>query len=137
MSAVEEAGARVTGSLLTTPAPDHAAGVEGLSRRVGVPILASAGARSVLTSAIVPLVDGETIELADIRIVVRATPGIHPDHLAFEARSAGVVLVGDLVGPGPSRAIPEPVDAVALASSRALVSATGLTPLAAHPSSPA
>ncbi len=35
----------------------------------------------------------------DVAILVHATPGTHPDHLAFEVPAADVVLVGDLEGP--------------------------------------
>ncbi len=129
----EGLGARLTAVLLTAPVPDHAAGVESLALRLGIPVRAAAGARRVLVSDVEPLVDGEVVTDADVPIRVHVTPGTHPDHLAFEVPGAGVVLVGDLEGPGPSRTIPGAVNEAALARSRAEVRALGdLRHLAAH-----
>jgi 8-oxo-dGTP pyrophosphatase MutT (NUDIX family)/glyoxylase-like metal-dependent hydrolase (beta-lactamase superfamily II) len=130
-------GSRIVGILLTAPVPDHAAGAEGLALRLRVPVHAGSGAHRVLVSDITPLADGDLVELADTPIRVHATPGTHVDHLAFEVVAAGAVLVGDLEGPGPSRAIPEPVDRAALARSRARIGALpGRTRLAAHRDDP-
>jgi glyoxylase-like metal-dependent hydrolase (beta-lactamase superfamily II)/8-oxo-dGTP pyrophosphatase MutT (NUDIX family) len=107
---VEERGGRISAVLLTAPVPDHAAGIESLALRLSVPILAAAGARALLASTVESLDDGTILDVADIAIRVHATPGTHPDHLAFELPATDAVLVGDLEGPGPARAIPEPVD---------------------------
>ncbi len=129
----EGLGARIAAVLLTAPVPDHAAGAESLALRLGIPVRAAGGARRVLVSDIEPLIDGEVLPDADVPIRVHATPGTHPDHVAFEVRAAGAVLVGDLEGPGPSRTIPVAVDGDALARSRAKVGALGdLRQLAAH-----
>ncbi len=137
LQAVEDLGATPAVVLLTAPVPDHAAGVEALVRRLGVRVRASAGARHLLASEVMPLVDGERVDEADIEIRVHATPGTHPDHLAFEVPAADAVLVGDLEGPGPSRTIPEPVDPRELARSRRKVSALGRSHrLAAHDQRP-
>jgi len=129
----ERLGARLAAVLLTAPVPDHAAGAESLALRLGIPVRAAAGARRVLVSEIEPLSDGEVVPDGDILIRAHATPGTHPDHLAFEVPAAGAVLVGDLEGPGPSRTIPVVVDEDALARSRAMVGALGdLRHLAAH-----
>jgi glyoxylase-like metal-dependent hydrolase (beta-lactamase superfamily II)/8-oxo-dGTP pyrophosphatase MutT (NUDIX family) len=126
-----ERGARVAAILLTAPVPDHAGGAETLAFRLDIPILASAGASEVLSSEIVAIEDADVLGYADVEIRVIATPGTHPDHLAFALPSEGVVLVGDLEGPGPSRAIPEPVDEAALGRSRTRVADLG-DRLAAH-----
>lgn len=125
-------GATLTGILLTAPVPDHAAGAETLAIRYEAPILASAGAGRLLSSDMVVMEDGDRLAFADVEIRVHATPGTHPDHVAFEIPAEGIVLVGDLEGPGPSRSIPAPVDAAALRRSRALVVGLGGRRLAAH-----
>jgi 8-oxo-dGTP pyrophosphatase MutT (NUDIX family) len=127
-----ERGGRVAAILLTAPVPDHAGGAETLAFRLDVPVLAAAGAAGVLSSEFVEIEDADAIGYADVAMRVVATPGTHPDHLAFALPSEGVVLVGDLEGPGPSRSIPEPVDERALARSRGLVAAIGGRRLAAH-----
>ena len=124
--------ARIAAILLTAPVPDHAAGAETLALRLDVPILASPGASGVLSSEIVAIEDADVLGFADVEIRVHATPGTHADHLAFELPSEGVVLVGDLYGPGPSRAIPEPVDEAAVSRSRGRVEGLGGRRLAAH-----
>ena len=129
---LRDAGATLAAILLTSPVPDHAAGAEALAIRHEAPILASAGAAKVMSSEIVAIEDGDRLAFADVEIRVHATPGTHPDHLAFEVPEAGVVLVGDVEGPGPSRSIPEPVDAAAVSRSRGLVEALGGRRLAAH-----
>lgn len=126
-------GARLAAVLLTAPVPDHAGGAEGLALRFGIPVRAAAGARRVLVSEIEPLAGGDVLDLSDLPIVVHATPGTHPDHLAFDVPDAGAVLVGDLEGPGPSRAIPTPVDDAALSRSLATLDSLGdRIRLAAH-----
>ena len=125
-------GARVAAILLSAPVADHAAGAETLALRLDVPILAAPGASGVLSSDMVPIEHGDVLGFADVEIRVHATPGTHPDHLAFELREMDAVLVGDLYGPGPSRAIPEAVDDAALSRSRGLVEGLAGSKLAAH-----
>jgi glyoxylase-like metal-dependent hydrolase (beta-lactamase superfamily II)/ADP-ribose pyrophosphatase YjhB (NUDIX family) len=127
-----DAGATLAAILLTSPVPDHAAGAEGLAIRHAAPILAAAGASKVMSSEIVAIEDGDRLAFADVEIHVHATPGTHPDHVAFSIADADVVLVGDLEGPGPSRSIPVPEDDAALRRSRGLVEGIGGRRLAAH-----
>ncbi len=130
---VAHRGGRITAVLLTAPVPEHAAGVESLALRLRVPILAGSGSRRLLASSVEPIAGGETLDLADVPIVIHATPGTHPDHLAFEVPVADAVLVGDLEGPRAGRAIPEPVDELQLVRSRASVRRLDRTThLAAH-----
>jgi 8-oxo-dGTP pyrophosphatase MutT (NUDIX family)/glyoxylase-like metal-dependent hydrolase (beta-lactamase superfamily II) len=129
---LDDAGATLTGILLTAPVPDHAAGAETLAIRHEAPILASAGATRSMSSEIVAIEDGDRLAFADVEIRVHATPGTHAGAFAFEVPAEGVVLVGDLEGPGPSRSIPEPVDEPALRRSRELVEGLGGRRLAAH-----
>ncbi len=129
---LRDGGAELTAILLTAPVPDHAAGAEALAIRHEVPILASPGARMVMSSDIVAIEGADVLGFADVEIRVHATPGTHADHLAFSLPREDAVLVGDLIGPGPSRAIPEPVDEVTLSRSQALVEGLGELRLAAH-----
>jgi glyoxylase-like metal-dependent hydrolase (beta-lactamase superfamily II)/8-oxo-dGTP pyrophosphatase MutT (NUDIX family) len=125
--------ARIAGILLTSPVPDHAAGTTAITNRIDVPVLAGPGAADILWGPVRALRDGETIDLADVPLVVHATPGTHHDHVAYELAGDGAVLVGDLSGPGPSRAIPEPRDEPALRRSLARIAALGpLTRWPAH-----
>jgi glyoxylase-like metal-dependent hydrolase (beta-lactamase superfamily II) len=118
-------GASIVAVLLTAPEPDHAAGASALADRVGVPVMASAAcaraAAALLGGPAEGLLDGDTVTLGDMPLVVLATPGTHPGHLAFAVPSTDVVLVGDLWGPGPSRGIPGRTDTGALERSRAKV----------------
>ncbi len=107
-------GAQIVGILLTSPAPDHAAGSTALAVRLGVPTYASPGAATLLSEPTSPVRDGDRLDVADVPVVVRSTPGPDPDHLAFELPTEGGVLVGDLFGPGASRVIPEPRDAAGI-----------------------
>jgi 8-oxo-dGTP pyrophosphatase MutT (NUDIX family) len=127
----EELGARVAAILLTAPVPDHAGGAETLAFRLDIPILASAGASRVLSSEVVAIEDADVLGYADVEVRVVTTPGTHPDHLAYALPTERLVLVGDLEGPGPMRAIPEPIDEAALHRSRARVTDLG-NRLSAH-----
>jgi 8-oxo-dGTP pyrophosphatase MutT (NUDIX family)/glyoxylase-like metal-dependent hydrolase (beta-lactamase superfamily II)/ribosomal protein S18 acetylase RimI-like enzyme len=128
-----EIGGRVAAVLLTAPVPDHAAGIESLALRLGVPIRAADGASRLLASTVEPVADGTGLDVADVPIRALVTPGTSPDHLAFDLPTADAVLVGDLEGPRPERSIPEPVDEAQLARSRARVDGLGRAHhLAAH-----
>jgi 8-oxo-dGTP pyrophosphatase MutT (NUDIX family)/glyoxylase-like metal-dependent hydrolase (beta-lactamase superfamily II) len=129
---LDDRRAELSAILLTAPVPDHAAGAEALAIRHGIPILASAGAASVMSSEIVSIEDRDLLGFADVEMRVHATPGTDPDHLAFSLPGEDAVLVGDLEGPGPSRAVPAPVDEAALSRSRALVEGLGGLRLGAH-----
>jgi glyoxylase-like metal-dependent hydrolase (beta-lactamase superfamily II)/8-oxo-dGTP pyrophosphatase MutT (NUDIX family) len=126
-------GGEIVGVLLTSPAPDHAAGATAITNRVDVPVLAGPGAADVLWGPVRTVGEGETIDLADVPIVAHLTPGSDPCHVAYELPEARAVLVGDLFGPGPSRSIPEPPDAAALERSMAQIAGLGpLERLPAH-----
>ncbi len=127
LAASAERGAEITGVILTAPVPDHAGGVLVVAERLGVPVLAAASAvrdaSALVAGPVRGLRDEEEVTLGDVPLRVVATPGTHPGHIALWASSVGAVLTGDLDGPGPSRGIPEPVDARALDRSRARVTA--------------
>ncbi|MDQ2965113.1 MAG: MBL fold metallo-hydrolase, partial [Chloroflexota bacterium] len=108
-------GATILGVVLTHADPDHAAGAESLAGRIGVPIYAGPGAGRDLPHDVVELADGGRVPVGDTDLTVLATPGHRADHIALA--SDGFVLVGDLVGPGPSRSILGPPDRAAWTTS--------------------
>jgi 8-oxo-dGTP pyrophosphatase MutT (NUDIX family) len=86
-------GAVIVAVALTAPVADHAAGALMLAERVDVPVL--------------ELQDGDEVSLGDVALRVIATPGTHPSHLALDVPELGLILVGDIDGPGPARGIPD------------------------------
>jgi glyoxylase-like metal-dependent hydrolase (beta-lactamase superfamily II)/8-oxo-dGTP pyrophosphatase MutT (NUDIX family) len=127
LAAAAARGAVITGVILTSPVPDHAGGAHVVAARFGVLVLAAASAArdaSVLVDGPVRGIhDGDEVTLGDVLLRTVATPGTHPGHLTLWAPSVGVLMTGDLDGPGPSRGIPEQVDAGALGGSLARVRA--------------
>jgi len=127
LAAAAARGAVITGVILTSPVPDHAGGAHVVAERFGVPVLAAApaarDASALVAGPVRGIHDGDEVTLGDVPLRAVATPGMHPGHLALWASSVGVLLAGDLDGPGPSRGIPEPVDAGALGGSLARVRA--------------
>jgi glyoxylase-like metal-dependent hydrolase (beta-lactamase superfamily II)/8-oxo-dGTP pyrophosphatase MutT (NUDIX family) len=124
LQVAEARGATITAILLTTPAPDHAAGSNSVGLRAGAPVMAAPGASRRLAGGCEPLADGEWLDLADTPVRVLATPGIHPDHLAFDLPEAGAVLTGDLDG-GAAGESPGPVDVPQLERSWERIRALG------------
>jgi glyoxylase-like metal-dependent hydrolase (beta-lactamase superfamily II)/8-oxo-dGTP pyrophosphatase MutT (NUDIX family) len=116
-------GATISGVVLTHPDPDHAAGAEALAGRIGVPIFAGPGAGHDLPHDVVELADGGRMPIGDIELRMMTTPGHRADHIALAAEE--FVLVGDLVGPGPSRSILGPPDADAWRASLDRLAALG------------
>lgn len=115
--------ATIVGVVLTHADPDHAAGAEALAGRIGVPIFAGPGAAHDLPHEIVALADGTRMPVGDIELTVLATPGPRADHIALAAGT--FVLVGDLVGPGPSHSILGPPDTAAWGASLDRLAALG------------
>jgi glyoxylase-like metal-dependent hydrolase (beta-lactamase superfamily II) len=132
-------GGRITAIALTHADPDHHAGAEGLAERLGVAVLAGAGADRRLPYEVGMLADGATIDAGDVPLHVVATPGPRPDHLAFVVGPGAAVLTGDLDGRRGARSIPGPVDDVALTASVRRVTGhyPGARLLGGHPDGPA
>ena len=103
-------GARVVGIALTHAAPDHAAGVEGIAVRLGVPVFGGPGSGRDLSTRVEELRDGDPLPVGDEPVVALATPGPRADHTAWVLADAGAILVGDLVGPGPPESLVGPPD---------------------------
>jgi ribonuclease/clavin/mitogillin len=109
--------ARIAGIVLTSPEPDHAAGAEALAGRIDVPVFAGVGAARWLPYDVQELRDGHVVPVGDTPLTAIATPGPRTEHVAYVAADSASVFVGDLVGPGPSRAIVAPRDDVAARAS--------------------
>jgi len=103
-------GGRIAAVAITHADPDHAAGAEALALRLAVPLYGGTRSGHDLPAHVRELADGDPVPVGDVALVALATPGPRPDHTAFVAAELGAVLVGDLVGPGPSRSIPGPAD---------------------------
>lgn len=103
-------GASLRGVVVTSAAPDHAAGAEALALGLGVPLFGGPGAGHDLPADLVELGDGDRVPVGDIGLTALVTPGPRADHTAFVASETSAVLVGDLVGPGPNRSILGPPD---------------------------
>ena len=106
-------GGRIVAVALTSADPDHAAGAEALALRHGVPLFGGMGAGHDLPADVVELADGDALPAGDVPLIGVATPGPRPDHTAWVAAELGAILVGDLVGRGPSRSLPRPSDSAA------------------------
>src|SRR5439155_1677436 len=122
---------RILGIVLTSPEPDHAAGAEALAGRIEVPVFAGVGAARWLPYDVRELRDGDAVPVGDTRLTAIATPGPRAEHLAYLAADTATLFVGDLVGPGPSRAILAPRDQTAARAS--LDHVASLSPRAVYP----
>jgi len=116
---------RIAALAITHADPDHAAGAEALSLRLSVPLFGGVGSGHDLPATVTELADGDPIPVGDVGLVALATPGPRRDHTAFLVAELGIVLAGDLVGPGPSRSIVAPPDVPAWIASLRRVQALG------------
>jgi glyoxylase-like metal-dependent hydrolase (beta-lactamase superfamily II) len=113
-----EGSAAITGIVLTSAAPDHAAGAEALAGRLGIPIFGGPGIARDLAFEVTELADGDRVPTGDVELVVITTPGPRPDAISLVAAEESAVFAGDLVGVPPSRSILPPPDAGEMAASR-------------------
>jgi glyoxylase-like metal-dependent hydrolase (beta-lactamase superfamily II)/8-oxo-dGTP pyrophosphatase MutT (NUDIX family) len=123
--------ARIAGIVLTSPEPDHAAGAEALAGRIDVPVFAGVGAARWLPYDVRELRDGDIVPVGDMPLTAIATPGPRVEHIAYVASDSASVFVGDLVGPGPSRAILAARDEAAVRAS--LDRVASLSPRSLYP----
>lgn len=118
-------GATIEAVVLTAPEPAHAAGTVGLAIRAGAEVWAGTGTGREVWYGIRHLADGELVPAGDVAVRAIETPGTHRSHLALDVPEAGVVLTGDLDGPGRGCAGAEARDEPALGRSRAAVASLG------------
>jgi glyoxylase-like metal-dependent hydrolase (beta-lactamase superfamily II)/8-oxo-dGTP pyrophosphatase MutT (NUDIX family) len=116
-----EGGGRLAAVVLTSAAPDHAAGTEALIGRFDheIPVFGGPGAGHDLPFEVVELGDGDGVPAGDVALMVMAAPGPRTDHVALLASAAAAAFSGDLLGPGPRHSILPAPDSAALATSRA------------------
>jgi glyoxylase-like metal-dependent hydrolase (beta-lactamase superfamily II) len=86
----------VVGVVVTHGHPDHSAGAAAMAARWGVAARSAAGGG---------LEVGDRIETDAGELVVVATPGHTPDHVAFHLPAAGAVFCGDLMMGGMETAL--------------------------------
>jgi len=86
--------------LVTHRHPDHVGGVAGLVQRAGCPVRAYGGDPAGGTG-VVPLGDGDRIEVGGVILEALHTPGHARDHLSFYLRDAASLFSGDnILGEG-------------------------------------
>ena len=117
---------RIAAIVLTSAEPDHAAGAESLAGMIDVPVYAGPGAGRVLAFEVVELRDGANIPGTDAGVTVVETPGPRADQIALVTRER-FGFVGDVVGPGASRAIVGAPDVPAWLSSLDRLAGLGVT----------
>lgn len=86
--------------LVTHRHPDHVGGVEALVARTGAPV-AAYGAMPVGGIDVMPVADGDTVEVSGVRLRALHTPGHSPDHLCFLMEGTATLFSGDnILGEG-------------------------------------
>jgi glyoxylase-like metal-dependent hydrolase (beta-lactamase superfamily II)/8-oxo-dGTP pyrophosphatase MutT (NUDIX family) len=106
----ERRGGRIVAIALTHPDPDHAGGAEALREQLGIDVLVGEGGGRYLPYRVTELTDDSVLEIGDVPMLVVATPGVRPDHLAFVVGEGQFAVTGDLDGVRGARSIPGPVD---------------------------
>ena len=125
LGAAAAGGGRVVAVVVTSADPGHVGGAVGMALRVQAPVLAGPGVGPEVFSRVQTLRDGTVLRIGDVPMTALETPGTDPSHLALDVPSVRSVLVGDLFDGGLPTSVPGPVDAVALARSRARVAELG------------
>ena len=113
IAAARAPGGRIVAVALTHADADHAAGAEALAEQLGSPVLVGPGGGRHLPYETRELGDGEIIGQGDVGLLVVATPGPRPDHVAFVVGEGQVVIAGDLDGVRGARSILGPPDKAA------------------------
>jgi glyoxylase-like metal-dependent hydrolase (beta-lactamase superfamily II) len=100
MDAIEAAAPRCELILVTHRHPDHVGGVAELHRRTGAEVRAF-GSEPAGDLEVVPIEDGETIEIGGVALRALHTPGHSSDHLCFYLERAASLFAGDnILGEG-------------------------------------
>ena len=88
--------------LLTHAHPDHRSGAKALQDRFGLPVYMCEAEKEVfkLDFTTTPLEDGQTLDLAGLRIEVITTPGHTPGGACFYLREQKALLTGDTLFKG-------------------------------------
>jgi glyoxylase-like metal-dependent hydrolase (beta-lactamase superfamily II) len=106
------AGDAIAAIVLTHRHGDHAGGAAALAAATEAPLHAlpkdQLGAYDTPLAVDVPLTDGETLILGDIKLEAIHTPGHAADHVCFYARETGLLFAGDSVMAGVTVVIAPP-----------------------------
>jgi glyoxylase-like metal-dependent hydrolase (beta-lactamase superfamily II) len=97
-----ERGHRLLGVIATHHHPDHVGGARAVCERFGVPLMAHARTRDKLAGRVTVhrLLDESDTGLGDpvgLDLAVLHTPGHAPGHLCLHERTAGWMIVGDML----------------------------------------
>ncbi|MDO9015666.1 MAG: MBL fold metallo-hydrolase [Deltaproteobacteria bacterium] len=97
-----ERGHRLLGVIATHHHPDHVGGAGAVCERFGVPLMAHARTRDKLAGRVTVhrLLDESDTGLGDpvgLDLAVLHTPGHAPGHLCLHERTAGWMIVGDML----------------------------------------
>ena len=97
-----ERGHRLLGVIATHHHPDHVGGARAVCERFGAPLMAHARTRDKLAGRVTVhrLLDESDTRLGDpvgLDLAVLHTPGHAPGHLCLHERTAGWMIVGDML----------------------------------------
>jgi glyoxylase-like metal-dependent hydrolase (beta-lactamase superfamily II) len=127
LAEVARAAGRVGRIVLTHDHPDHAPGARRLAEMTGVEVSAARPAPGDQR-----IRDGERVSSASTELLVVATPGHTPDHVAFFVEADGALFTGDAVlGRGTS--VIDPPEGDLAAYLRSLRRMRELRPRTIHP----
>jgi glyoxylase-like metal-dependent hydrolase (beta-lactamase superfamily II) len=102
LSTVMDAAGDIEAILITHRHTDHIGGVRELVDRTGAPVRAF-GSEPISDVPVVPLFDGEVIEVPGVRLVTLHAPGHASDHVCFFNESDQSLFAGDnVLGEGTS-----------------------------------
>jgi hydroxyacylglutathione hydrolase len=97
VTALEEAGWRLSDILVTHRHPDHVQGIAALKARFGCRVVAPAKAAGEVPGADETVREGDTVRVGRLEAAVWDTPGHCRDHIAYWFAADGAVFAGDTI----------------------------------------
>jgi hydroxyacylglutathione hydrolase len=97
LTALEEAGWRLTDILVTHRHVDHVQGIEALKARFGCRVVAPAKAAGEVPGADETVREGDTVRVGGLEAAVWDTPGHCRDHIAYWFAADGALFAGDTI----------------------------------------
>jgi glyoxylase-like metal-dependent hydrolase (beta-lactamase superfamily II)/8-oxo-dGTP pyrophosphatase MutT (NUDIX family) len=98
-------GGRIEAIVLTSAAPDHAAGAESLREQLSIRVFAGPDGRRSLPYPVEELDDSAVVDACDVPTRVVASPGLEPEGLAFVVGEGQFAVAGDLDGVRGARSV--------------------------------